>query len=134
MLAVPPVMLLVSALLIGAYAGLLGHSGIDYTLGFIGDAAAPAYMVAAQLSILLYFIVAIEFAFSWTSWTRFHHLNPAEKFFELMTGMAKLWSSIVSAIATALYVPRLTERPRGDWQYSTFKATPFLAGERPQLE
>ena len=134
MLAVPTIMLLAAALIIGAFAGLLGHSGLEYTLGFIGDAAAPAYMVPAQLMLAVYFIVAIEFAFSWDSWTRSHQRNLAEKLLELMTGLWKLWSSVISSIATILYAPRLTERPRGDWQYATFKTTPFLAGERPQLE
>ena len=133
-LAVPTAMLLVASVIVGLYAGLLGHSGLEHSIGFIEDAVSPAYMIPAQLSIALYFIVAIEFAFSWNSWTRSSQLSLAEKFFELLTGLARLWSWIVSAIATALYVPLPTERPREAWQYATFKETPYLAGERPQLE
>lgn len=134
MLAVPTLMLLTAALLIGVYAALFGHSGVEYTLGFTEDAATPAFLVPAKLSIAIYFILAIEFAFLWNSWTRSDHLSPIVKFFDLLTRLTKLWSSIVSEVSTALYLPRLLERSREARQYATFKETPYLAGERPQLE
>ena len=134
MFAVPTLTLLTTALLIGVYAALFGHSGVEYTLGFIGNAATPVFMVPAQLSIVLFFIVAIEFAFSWNSWIRSDHLSPIVKFFDLLTRLTKLWSSFVSAVSTALYLPRPLERSREARQYATFKETPYLAGERPQLE
>ena len=134
MVAVPTIMLLATTLLVGVFAALHGLSGMEHMLGFIGKAAEPAFLVPAQLSLAVYFIIAIDFAISLDNRAGAHPRHLFERLLATATGMANLWSSIISTTALPLFAAQLSERLAGHCQSQTASATPFLAGEAPQLE
>ena len=134
MVAVPTIMLLATTLIVGVFAALHGQSGMEHMLGFIGKAAEPAFLVPAQLSLAVYFIIAIDFALSLDNWVGVHPRHLVERLLATVTGMVKFWSSIISTTALPLFAAHLSERLAGHWQFETGSAIPFLAGEAPQLE
>ena len=135
MLTLPITMLLVSAALVGAIGSLAGQSGIEVALAFVGDATAPAMMALLKFALPAYFfIAAIYFAFSWERWTETHLRQLTVRLQTKITGLARLWASILSCVATPLYLPNASCHRIAHASSPIGARTPYLAGEAPQLE
>ena len=132
-LAVPVVVALMSIILIALLATLAGLPALEYALDSVDDAAAQATLVSAQFLLIAYFISAACFAFS-GNWAGMPVCQLVDRLYIKISGLVRLWSSSMSAIATPLRSPDEAYRPIPYCGRLNTQRGSFLFGETPQLE
>ncbi len=138
-LTLPALMVLVSAILVGAIGSAMGQSGIAVALAFMGDAMDPALMALIKFTLPTFFFVVVIYSiiystFAWECWTGTHLQQLTARFQTKIIGLARLWASLVSAVATPLHSPHTTSHRIRHWMVAALHPIPYLAGEAPQLE
>ena len=139
-LTLPAVMVLVSAILVGAIGSVTGQSGIEVALTFMGDAIDPALMALLKFTLPIFFFIIVIYSIISLSFLRMGAL-PGIYFQQLtvrfqtrIIGLAKLWASLVSAVAGPLSPQHTPNRRIRHWMVTALHPLPYLAGEAPQLE
>ena len=132
MFVMPTTIVLVFAVLGYVLWSLVGESGFEHALNFVGDAAVPAAVVPAKVLLATYIFAAACFCFPGDLGGMVTG-RLADRLSTKVRVLARLWSSLVPRATTPLCAPNEAARPITRWERPGHKIS-FLVGDTPQLE
>ena len=125
--------LLVCAVIYGAFGNLLNGSGIEMAFEFLNLAAPPLISAQFQLMVVVGFVLYLG-VISCRDLPAFAPTYVSNRLLPKILELGRGWMSLVLGDTKILYLPNMTSRWFAYPERAANQGTRYLPGDSPQLE